>query len=239
MKLKCANIVKYGFILANIIIFLGGLILLIGGISILCEPELLNLPGNPSETFSVIIITIGVLLIIFSLMGIYSSIKTLRIVLIVYTCVFLFLSLVKLCTAITGTVFLGGPQFESYLTSSLSSYFRFNSTNVVDRDKFQFAFKCCGWLTFMDYFDDAKNRLDAPASCCRIDNCRSNDITGLTYFERSCKSIMYYAFSYLLNAFCYIMITFSILLLINATLSIFMIVQLRKRRNSANDDYKF
>ncbi|XP_022901718.1 CD151 antigen [Onthophagus taurus] len=160
----CGNCVKYAMFVTNLIIFLGGLVLVALGIWSITDKAFANqLLGTNLYSGSIyIMLTMGIIVCFISFLGYFGSIKEIRCLLVAYfICVFL-IFVTMLIGGILGYVFRGKIEttLENAMLASLKHYG--NNRAVTDAwDETQTRLQCCGVNSYRDW--DFKT----PDTCCR------------------------------------------------------------------------
>jgi hypothetical protein len=149
--------IKYSLVGLNALIFISGLVMLIAGSIVQGQINSQNLArtigGYSLSAGSIICIIFGILVLIVSVFGMYSTIKDQHRFLILYgsfmTIVFLF----QFITGVVGLSVRNSSKFNDYVSDTFKSEFVLNSTQPEERDVYQQRFKCCGWQSPKDYLN--------------------------------------------------------------------------------------
>lgn len=221
--------VKYTLIAINMVIFLSGLVMLIGGSIVQSQINQQNLAhtidGYSTQAGSVICIIFGIVVLLMSLFGLFSTIKDHYRFLFFFSA---FMSFVFVIQFITGAVGLGvknSGKFNDYISDLLKNDFNINSTLTQRKegDEFQAQFKCCAWTSFRDDYIDANGTLNVPKSCCiNQASCTTADSTGHQYYDKSCNLPIIDAFRSIIGTACTILLLFSFVNLAGIVLSIIL-----------------
>jgi len=221
--------IKYGLIAINVIILLSGLIMLISGsvvqgqINSQFMSKTIN--GYSTQAGSIICIIFGILIMLMSSFGLYSTVKDQHRFLFLYSGIMSLVFIIQFITGVTGLGVKNSSKFDTYVKDEMEHVFNtssnLNKITIDERDKLQEMFKCCGWSNFKDY------KSEVPSSCCidkSTEKCTANDIDNhlKNYREDGCATKITFAFSMIIETACGILVTFSLFNLISIVLSILL-----------------
>lgn len=165
---------------------------------------------------SVVCIIFGILTLLVSIFGLYSTAKDQRRFLFVYG---LFLSILFLIQFITGVAGLGtknSSKFNSLVEGIFEKEFTLNTTHPSERDFYQSHFKCCGWKSLNDYM--VSGTLNAPKSCC-INQATCDTSSKSNLYDSFCNIKIIDASKSVIDITCGVLVTFSLFSLFTAILS--------------------
>lgn len=222
--------IKYSLIVINVIIFISGLVMLIGGSVVQGQINSQNLSrtigGYSTQAGSIICIIFGLFVLMFSVLGLYATIKDHYRFLFIYTGFMSFIFVIQFITGVVGLSVKNSSKFNDYVSQVLKDDFKANitETRAQERDEFQRVFECCGWQKYDDYrLDD--NTWHVPKSCCldkSEDKCKENDETGKMYYGRGCNLVITDVFRRVIESACAILLVFSFVNLVSIILSIML-----------------
>lgn len=220
--------IKYSLIFINIIVFLSGLIMLIGGSVVQGQIKSQNLSRNiggySTEAGAIICIIFGIFILLLSLFGLYATIKDHHRFLFLYSGVMSLIFVIQFITGIVGLSVKHSDKFDDEIKEEFKNDFKLDTTKTLERDAIQHYFKCCGWGSFRDYQYE-NNTFNVPTSCCKDQsplNCDTFGNRSAIYFEDGCSTKLIRGFGTVIETACAILVTFSIFNLIGIVLSIIL-----------------
>ena len=227
---KTTRCIKYTLIAVDLIILLSGIIMLIAGsvvqAQINSQKLSFSIGGFSLQAGSIICIIFGILIFIFSFMGLFASIKDSHRFLVLYSVVMSLILLIQFITGVTGLGVKNSSMFNNYVEDVFKKDFILNTTLPIERDFYQEKFKCCGWNGFEDYL--INGTLQAPKSCCFDQlNCTENESDKKKIFSGSCGGKLIEALQVTINVACGILVTFSVFNFISILFSALLARQIR------------
>ncbi|KAJ8913464.1 hypothetical protein NQ315_013844 [Exocentrus adspersus] len=190
----CGNFMKYSLFIVNLIIFLGGVIVVSLGIWTVVDKSFANdlLGTNLYAGAVYILIATGLLVIIISCLGCLGSVKEVRCMLVIYFISLFLIFVTMLIGGILGYVFRG--KVETTLRIGMEQSLRdYGNNKAITEawDETQTRLKCCGIYSPKDW----QNRL--PASCCKFTGngiriqCQSlgENNNSFTSYTRGCLNV--------------------------------------------------
>lgn len=228
------KLLKLLLILIDSLIFLSGLIMLIGGSVVQSQINTQTLShsinGFSVQAGSIVCIIFGLFILGLSLVGLFSAVKNHHRFLHYYAILMSFIFIVQFVTGIAGLSVRNNSNFGSILENMFKSELSINATqsSINERDTYQKVFKCCGWDGPNDYLNVTLNvtQLQAPYSCCKsATSCDKSD--KKTLFDNGCKAKITEAFQTVIQVACSMLITFSMFNLLSITLSFLLARQIR------------
>jgi hypothetical protein len=226
------RLLKFALITTDAIIFLSGLIMLIGGSVVQAQINRDQLAhkvgGYSTQAGSIICILFGLTVLLMSLFGLYSTFKDHHRFLIVYCIIMGLVFLIQFITGIVGLSVKNSEDFNANVAHIVEPLFEFDHNNT-ETNFYQKHFKCCGWDNYTSFMDG--EILKVPASCCKDPStCDPSSITEndeKLLWQTGCKSILVVQFRKVIEGACGILVSMSIITLISIALSILLARQIR------------
>ena len=165
------NLIKYTFGFLNLLIFIGGALLIgIGAAALSGDNSAFSdiISADLYTGTSIVMITAGSLVLIISFLGCCGAFRESRCMLATFFCLVLVLFVLTFTAAITGFVFGGDGITEALraaMTDSLDNYKAGEEPAVAAWDTIQQDFQCCGVRGFYDYHDADSGITNIPKSC--------------------------------------------------------------------------
>lgn len=211
------KVAKYASLTLNVLICLSGAVMIIAGCiiqaKIMTQYLSRTVGGYNTQSGAIICISFGSFILVISLLGFYSALKDKTRLLIGYSIILALIFVVQIVTGIAGLVVSKRNNFNDQVERNFASQFRRNATRLVERDRLQIIFQCCGWQSMYDYNNNF-GMLDAPPSCCirRPTNqtqCATDNPRDL--FKQSCNMKITDAVRVCIEVVCVILVIFAIL----------------------------
>ncbi|KAJ8984374.1 hypothetical protein NQ317_003522 [Molorchus minor] len=161
----CGNFMKYSLFIVNLIIFLGGVIVVALGIWTVVDKSFANdlLGTNLYAGAAYVLIATGLLVTLISCLGCLGSVKEVRCMLVIYFISLFLIFVTMLVGGILGYVFRGKVEttIRIGMEGSLREYGNYRPITEA-WDETQTRLKCCG-------IDGPKDwELKIPESCCKM-----------------------------------------------------------------------
>ncbi|XP_018579462.1 CD151 antigen [Anoplophora glabripennis] len=161
----CGNFMKYSLFVVNLIIFLGGVIVVALGIWTVVDKSFANdlLGTNLYAGAVYVLIATGLLVVLISCLGCLGSVKEVRCMLVIYFISLFLIFVTMLVGGILGYVFRGKVEttLRIGMEGSLRDYGNYKPITEA-WDITQTRLECCGIYSHKDW----QNRL--PESCCKL-----------------------------------------------------------------------
>ena len=168
MRGGCGNLIKYSFGFANLMLFIGGALLLGFGVAALTGDNSAFsgiISASLYQGTAILIIVAGSFVVLVSFFGCCGAFRDSRWMLATFFCLVFIMFILTMAAAITGFVF-GGDAITTTLKdamyNSLENYKEGDSAAVSAWDTVQQDFECCGVYGPRDYGLAVD---DAPDSC--------------------------------------------------------------------------
>ena len=221
---------KCTLILVILMIFIGGLVMLIAGSVVESQIKSQNLylsvGGFSLQAGSVFCILFGIFILICSLLGLSATLKYNYCLLVLYSITMFLILFIQFVTGITGLIVKNSTIFNDYVDEILKNDFLLNSTRPAERDFYQRNFQCCGWNELDDYTFNGS--LQVPKSCC-IDPISCLEIVSIkdNIFAKPCSTKIINAIRDIITVPCVILVTFSVFNLIGVFFAVLFARQIR------------
>jgi len=228
------RMLKFALITTDAIIFLSGLIMLIGGSVVQAQINRDQLAhkvgGYSTQAGSIICILFGITVLLMSLFGLYATFKDHHRFLIVYCIIMGLVFLIQFITGIVGLSVKNSEDFNANVAHIVEPLFEFAHNNS-ETNFYQKHFKCCGWDNYSSFIDGGDSILKVPASCCKEPStCDPSTITATEenlLWGTGCKAILLVQFRKVIEGACGILVSMSIITLISIALSIILARQIK------------
>lgn len=230
--MSLAKLVKFSLVIIDVIIFLSGLIMLIAGSVVQYQINsqivgVSTVDGYSVQSGSIICIIFGLVILLLSLFGVFSTFKNHHRFLNYYAIILSLVFIIQFITGVTGLSVRNSSKFESWIRDSVASELKTNSTNPSNRDFYQRTFKCCGWTNYTDY-ENADKNLEAPKSCCNSEKtCEEPVKDGALVYQNGCSKAIVNSYQTVIQVACAILVTFSMLNLMSIVLSCCLVRQIK------------
>lgn len=189
----CGNFMKYSLFIVNLVICLGGIIVVGLGIWTIVDKSFPNelLGTNLYSGAAYVLLVTGILVTFISCLGCLGSVKEVRCMLVIYFIALFLIFVTMLVGGILGYVFRG--KVETTLRNGMEGSLRFygNYRPVTEAwDETQTRLKCCGIYGPNDWQNNW------PESCCkqissgaRLDCRNIVENNHFTRFDRGCLEV--------------------------------------------------
>lgn len=224
------RLVKFILIIIDVLIFLSGIIMLIGGSvvqsQINSEKLAASVGGYSTQAGSIICIIFGLFVTVFSLFGLYSAVKDHHRFLIVYCSFMSIIFIIQFITGIVGLSVKNGDNFVGDVAEIVRPMFQYGHTQSLT-NFYQSRYQCCGWNDYRDYLANATdvNSLSAPSSCCQKSGCDTAIEANL--YPNGCQNKLVSMFSKVIEGACGILVTMSLITAASLILSGILIRQIK------------
>ncbi|CAH1100962.1 unnamed protein product [Psylliodes chrysocephalus] len=190
---SCGSCMKYSLFIVNLVIFVGGLIVVALGIWTIVDKSFANhlLGTNLYAGAAYILLATGILVTFISCLGCMGSVKEVRCMLVIYFIILFLIFLTMLIGGILAYVFREkiDNTIRIGMESSLRDYGNYQPvTNAWDET--QTRLRCCGIYSYRDW----QNRI--PLSCCKMTAsgvrlpCQNvGENNHFTIFEQGCLNV--------------------------------------------------
>lgn len=159
----CGSCMKYSLFIANLLIFIGSLVLIGFGIYMLVDKSFAsNLMGNNYQGAVYVVIGASILVALISCFGCFGAAQEVRCMLLTY---FIIVCLIFITLLVGGILlYVFRHQVETQARKELDNLLhQYNTTSEAKEtwDELQTGFNCCGNTDYHDW------RGAIPASCCK------------------------------------------------------------------------
>ncbi|XP_071941675.1 CD63 antigen-like [Antedon mediterranea] len=184
------KLVKFMLFFFNVIFWLCGLGLIIGGCVVLKDySDYVDFTGDMGNTVPIFIIVVGAIIFITGFCGCCGAMKESYCMVATYTCILVILLIIEIGLGIAGFVESDAlqDQIEDNMLSTMPQYKKEEATKKL-WDDMQQNLECCGtnnYTEWYEYLDDS-----VPDSCCDDNDCKN--VVENAYDEGCSKALFDY-----------------------------------------------
>lgn len=175
-SMKCVKYLMFAF---NLLFFIFGILIIVGGALLTTEfRQLLRSVGQSISSFAGIVIAVGVIMLVISFFGCCGAFRENYCLLVTFAAFLALVLLVEVGSVVAGVVMKNKliPVIEEHLKGELKAYY-ISEDITISWDQRQTQFECCGASNYTDWTQNLIMNGSVPESCCIPgDGC---NVTGL------------------------------------------------------------